>query len=83
MGTVLTSLKMIKPIQIGCWLKDQLSRPEWFRNLVVDRSAWGAFSIYAHVRRSNGKAKISYKSKFKAEKTASDMYSSTQRNIMS
>ena len=73
MRTILTSLKKIKLKYIGCWLKDQLSRPEWFHNLVVDRSAWGAFSIYAHVKRSDGKAKISYKSKSKAEKVASDM----------
>ena len=73
MGTVLTSLKKIKFKYIGCWLKDQLSRPDWFRNMVVDRSAWGAFSIYAHVRRSDGKSKISYKSKAEAEKATFDM----------
>ena len=73
MGTVLTSLKKIKPKYICFWLKDQLSRPDWFRNLIVDRSAWGAFSIYAHAKRSDGKSKISYKSKAKAEKAASDM----------
>ena len=73
MGTVLTSLKKINLKQIGCWLKDQLSRPDWFRNLVVSRSAWGAFSIYAHARRSDGKSKISYGSKTKAEKAAFDM----------
>ena len=73
MGTMLTSLKKIKPQYIGCWLKDQLSRPDWFRNLVVNRSAWGAFSVYAHARRSDGKAKISYASKTKAEKAVFDM----------
>lgn len=73
MGTVLTSLKKIKPIYIGVWLKDLLSRPDWFRSLIVNRSTWGVFSIYAHVKRSDGKAKISYKSKAKAEKAAFDM----------
>lgn len=73
MRTLLTSLKMIKPQYIGCWLKDQLSRPDRFRNLFVDRSVWGAFSIYAHARRSDGKSKISYSSKAKAEKAAFDM----------
>lgn len=58
---------------IGSWLKDQLSRPDWFDNLIVNRSVWGAFSIYAHARRSDGKAKITYKSKSKAEIAASDM----------
>lgn len=70
MGTALTSLKKIKSKYIGIWLKDQLSQPDWFRNLIVNRSAWGAFSVYAHARRSDGKAKISYKSKAKAEKAA-------------
>ena len=73
MGTALTSLKKIKPKYIGIWLKDQLSQPDWFRYLIVNRSAWGAFSVYAHARRSDGKAKISYKSKAKAEKAAFDM----------
>ena len=73
MGTVLTSLKKIKPKYFGIWLKDQLSQPDWFRSLIVNRSAWGAFSIYAHAKRSDGKSKISYKSKAKAEKAAFDM----------
>lgn len=73
METVLTSLKEIKLKYIGCWLKDQLGRPDWFHNLIVDRSAWGAFSIYAHARRSDRKPKISYSSKAKAEKAAFDM----------
>ena len=73
MRTIVTSLRKIKPKYIGVWLKDQLSRPDWFRNMVVNRSAWGAFSIYAHARRSDGKAKIAYTSKAEAEKAASDM----------
>ncbi len=66
-------MKKIKIRFIGCWLKDQLSRPEWFRNLIATRSAWGAFSFYAHARRSDGKSKIAYSSKAMAEKAASDM----------
>ena len=73
MRTMLTSLKKIKPKHIGCWLKDQLSRPDWFRNLIVNRTAWGAFSIYAHARRSDGKTKIAYSSKAKAEKAVAEM----------
>ncbi len=72
MKTVLTSLMKIKPKYIGIWLKDQLNRPDWFHNLVVDRSAWGAFSIYAHIRRSDGIPKI-VANKAKAEKFASGM----------
>ena len=73
MGTLLTSITKMKPRYIGVWLKDQLSRPDWFRNMFVNRSAWGAFSIYAHAKRSDGKSKISYKNKTKAEKAAFDM----------
>ena len=73
MKTILISLKKIKLEYVSCWLKDQLSRPDWFRNLFVDRSVWGAFSIYAHARRSDGKSKIAYSSKAKAEKAALDM----------
>lgn len=73
MGTALTSLKKIKSKYISIWLKDLLSQPDWFRNLILNRSAWGAFSIYAHAKRSDGKSKISYKSKAKAEKAAFDM----------
>lgn len=73
MDTVLTSIENIKPKYFGRWLRDQLSHPDWFRNLFLRRSAWGAFSIYAHARRSDGKAKISYVSKAKAEKAAYDM----------
>lgn len=73
MGTILNSLKRIRLKYMGSWLKDQLSRPEWFRNLIVNRSAWGAFSIYAHIRRSDSKAKRAYVSKANAEKAAFEM----------
>lgn len=73
MGASFSYLKRIKLKCIGTWLFDQLGRPDWVRNLIVDRSAWGAFSIYAHVKRSDGKTKITYATKGKAEKAASDM----------
>ena len=73
MGTVLMSIKRIKPKNIGGWLTDQMSRPDWFRRLFLQRTAWGAFSIYSHVKRSDEKPKVSYKSKAKAEKSAFDM----------
>lgn len=73
MGTIYKSIRYIKSKYIGTWIKDQLSRPDWFDNLIVNRSAWGAFSVFAHAKRSDGKSKISYKSKAKAEKAASDM----------
>lgn len=71
--TFVISLKKIRPKYIGCWLKDQLSRPEWFRNLIVDRSAWGAFSIYAHLKRSDNKPKSLYATREKAKIAAFDM----------
>ena len=73
MGTIQTSLKKINPKYIGVWLKDQLSRTDWFRNLIVDQSAWGAFSIYAHIRRSDSKAKIAYANRANAEIAALEM----------
>lgn len=73
MGTIYKSIRYIKSKYIGTWIKDQLSRSDWFGNLILNRSAWGAFSIYAHAKRSDGKSKISYKSKAKAEKAAFDM----------
>lgn len=73
MNTLLTSLKKIKPMNIVCWFKDQLSQADWFRRLFVNRSAWGVFSIYSHVRRSDGKTKIGYSTRVKAEKAAFDM----------
>ena len=73
MRTVLTSLKKIKPKYIGVWLKNQLGRPDWFRNLIVNRCVWGAFSVYSHQRRSDGKPKMAFSSQKKAEKSALDM----------
>ncbi len=73
MKTLIKSIRQIKLRYIGSWLKDQLGRPDWFRNMVVNRSAWGAFSFYAHARRSDEKSKIAYSSKAKAEKAAFDM----------
>ena len=60
-------------MNIGCWLADQISRPDWFRHLFLQRTTWGAFSIYSHVKRSNGKPKIAYPTKSKAENAAVDM----------
>ena len=73
MKTILMSLKNIKFKYIGCWLKDQLSRPDRFRNLFMNRATWGAFFFYSHARRSDGKPKIAYETKEKAEKGARDM----------
>ena len=60
-------------MNIGCWLADQISRPDWFRRLFLQKTTWGAFSIYSHVKKSNSKPKIAYPSKSKAENAAVDM----------
>lgn len=52
------------------WLKDQLSRPQWFRNFFITRNAWASFSVYSHVRRSTGTAKKTYSTKEAALKVA-------------
>ncbi|MBO6254595.1 MAG: hypothetical protein J6O49_13265 [Bacteroidaceae bacterium] len=73
MGLILTSIKGIRLMNIGCWLADQISRPDWFQRLFLQRTMWGAFSIYSHVKRSNSKPKIAFPSKSKAENAAVDM----------
>ncbi len=73
MGTVTTSIRKIKVGNIGAWLTDQLRQPGWFSNLIVSRQAWGAFSIYAHKRRSDGKAKMAYSTRVSAQKAADSM----------
>ena len=50
------------------WLRDQLSRPLWFRNFFITRNAWAAFSVNSHIRRSNGEAKTTYPTKNRARK---------------
>lgn len=52
------------------WLREKLSAPHFFRNLFSYRKMWGAFSVYSHQRRSDGKSNISYSSRKKAEKAA-------------
>ena len=60
-------------MNIGCWLVGQISRPDWFRRLFLQRTTWGAFSIYSHIKRSSGKPKIAYSTKSKAENAVMDM----------
>ena len=73
MGMILTSIKRLRPKNIGYWLTDQVRRPHLFRRLFLERTAWGAFSIYSHIKRSDEKPKIAYSSKVKAENAAMDM----------
>ena len=73
MGTLLTSISKMKPGYIGVWLKDQLSRPDWFHNMFVNRSAWGAFSINSHINQHTGKPKVIYNTVETAKKCAEKM----------
>ena len=66
-------MKRVTPKYIGCWLKDQLSHTGWFGRLVVHRTAWGAFNVYSHLRRSDGKPKIGYGTREEAQKEADHM----------
>ena len=55
------------------WLRDQLSRPLWFRNFFITRNAWAAFSVNSHIRKSNGEPKVAYPTKEAALKAAKKM----------
>ena len=72
-NTCIQSLKAIKMRNIGIWLTDQLHQPGWLGNLLLDRRPWGAFSIYAHRRRSDDKAKACYSTRESAQKAANSM----------
>ena len=71
--TCINSFKAIQLRHIGAWFSDQLHQPAWFDNLVVSRRSWGAFSIYSHLRRSDGKAKSAHASRKEAQKAADTM----------
>lgn len=69
MGTI--KLKYFLP-----WLKDQLGHAGWFWRLIIDRTAWGAFSVYSHVKRSNGEFKIMHPDRKKAVNQAEKLANS-------
>lgn len=52
---------------------EKVMDPHFFRNFFSYRKMWGAFSIYSHQRRSDGKPNISYSSRKKAVKAAESM----------
>ena len=63
----------MKIYNIRIWLMEKVMDPHFFRNLFSYRKMWGAFSIYSHQRRSDGKPNISYSSHKKAVKAAESM----------
>ena len=73
MNILIASIKGIKFKNLPVWIKHQLNLDDWVQRLFIRRSAWGAFSVYSHVKRSNGKPKIAYSTKNKAENAAVDM----------
>lgn len=73
MNILIASIKGIKFKNLPVWIKHQLNLDGWVKRLFIKRSAWGAFSVYSHIKRSNGKPKIAYSTKNKAENAAVDM----------
>ena len=73
MNILIASIKGIKFKNLPVWIKHQLNLDGWVKRLFIKRSAWGAFSVYSHIKRSNGKPKNAYSTKSKAENTAVDM----------
>lgn len=73
MSILIASIQGIKFRYLPVWIKHQLNLDGWVQRLFIQRSAWGAFSVYSHVKRGNGKPKIAYSTKNKAENAAVDM----------
>ena len=73
MSILIASIHGIKFRNLPSWIKHQLNLDGWVQRLFIQRSAWGAFSVYSHIKRSNGKPKIAYSTKNKAENAAVDM----------
>lgn len=73
MNILIASIKGIKFKNLPVWIKHQLNLDGWVKRLFIKRSAWGAFSVYSHIKRSNGKPKNAYSTKSKAENAAVDM----------
>ncbi len=73
MSIIITSIKGIKFRNLPVWIKHQLNLDGWVQRLFIQRSAWGAFSVYSHIKRSNRNPKIAYSTKNKAENAAVDM----------
>lgn len=73
MNILIASIKGIKFKNLPVWIKHQLNLDGWVKRLFIKRSAWGAFSVYSHIKRSNGKPQNAYSTKSKAENAAVDM----------
>jgi hypothetical protein len=65
--------KGIKYRNLKIWLSDQFSRKVWFRNFLITRNAWGAFSINSHMNQHTGNPKVTYNTVEGAKKAAEAM----------
>ena len=72
----------MKIYNIRIWLMEKVMDPHFFRNLFSYRKMWGAFSIYSHKRRSDGKPNISYSSHKKAVKAAVEAEEATVAEVV-
>lgn len=73
MKNYISHLIGIKYNNLKIWWSELLEREDFWRQLFNYRMVWGAFSIYSHQRRSNGKANIKYSTRKKACKAATNM----------
>jgi hypothetical protein len=63
----------VKYSNLKIWFKEKVSQPRWYVDLFSYRRLWGAFSIYSHCRRSDGKPNIAYSTPNKAQKAVRSM----------
>lgn len=63
----------IKLKYVFIWFIDQLRQPHWVDDLLLNRKAWGAFSVYSHLKRNDHKPQKAYPTKEKALEVAKKM----------
>lgn len=73
MKSVFLQLSEIKYANLKIWLAELFERKNLWKQLFDYRMVWGAFSIHSHRRRSDGKPNITFSTRMKAVKAASDM----------
>lgn len=73
MKNYISNLIRIKYNNLKIWWTELLERGDFWRQLLNYRMTWGAFSIYSHQRRSDGKVNIIYSTRKKAFKAATNM----------
>jgi len=64
MSILIARIHGIKFRNLSVWTKHQLNLDGWVQRLFIKRSAWDAFSVYSHIKRSNGKPFTVYKCLF-------------------